>query len=69
VKLFSISPGPLFQVPKEIAGDKSFRDDNSWLFKRSFLDKNVSLYFSEFFHINFKRLQFVLFSFFLKTFF
>jgi len=29
----------LFQAPKKITGHKSFRYDNSRLFKRSFLDK------------------------------
>jgi len=32
---------PLFQVFKEVRFHKSFRDDNSWLFKKSFLDKRV----------------------------
>jgi len=36
VELFSILPGPLFWVPKEITGHKSFKDDNSRLFKRLF---------------------------------
>ena len=36
---------PLFQVPKKVTAHKSFMDDNSWPFKRSFLDKCVSRYF------------------------
>jgi len=33
---------PVFHVPKEITDHKCFRDDNSWVFKRSFLDWSVA---------------------------